>query len=195
MSESLEERLDRTLRQHRRHWIDAGRERDRAQRAIDTQYQEHARRAERFHSVVRAAMDDAVAHANRHFAAAGAACALRDVSGSYTGPLYRSGSVCNPIACEFECDGWTAAETLVVELTPAGRVEAFLAPWRPPVQESDTGRIDLGWRAVLLDAFSAGDAADILVRYVTHVSAQCSRDWLRAPVPGVSIGPALPGAA
>lgn len=194
MSESFEARLDRTLQQHRRHWIDARAARDRAQGVIDAQHEEHARKAERFYTVVRAAMQDAVAHANCHFTAAQAACELRDVSGSYTGPLYRSGSVCNPIAYEFESDGWTAAETLIVELTPAGRIEAFLAPWRPPVRESDTGRIDLGWRTAELDAFSAGDAADILVRYITHVSAQCSRDWLKDPIPDTSIGPAAQGA-
>lgn len=184
MSGSLEERLDLALRLHHQHRPGHEADHPDAGEVTDTRFLEHVHRAERFASSVRRAMQDAVAHANSHFAKSGTNWELCDVSGYYTGPLCPCGSGCNPIAYELRVDGCAVGETLIIALTLDGMVEAFLAPWRPPFREADTGRIGLGWSDVALDAFDPAATSDIVVRFVSHVCDHCDLHW--APGPAAS---------
>ncbi|HEX3405495.1 MAG TPA: hypothetical protein VHT74_34735 [Acetobacteraceae bacterium] len=95
-----------------------------------------------------------------------------EVSGYFTGPLYVGGSACNPIAYELRVNGRELGETLLLELTHDGMVEAFLGPLRPTVPGGHTTRIDFGWRPVPLHGFDAAIASDLVLRYVAAVAAQ-----------------------
>lgn len=182
MSQSLEDRLGRTLKHQRLHRLADERRHD-PWAALDERHMEVLRRAQRFSTEIRSVFQEAVVHANSYFVRMGVGWELHDVSGCYTGPLYPCGGECNPIAYELRVDHRVAGETLIVELSPNGVVEAFLAPWRPPILEAHTGRIDFGWRPVELCRFDSDTAADILVRYVDRITARYGATWQRTPVP------------
>jgi hypothetical protein len=172
MSESLERRLDSTLniREQRRRQYEA--ELAQAEKTIRDARAEFERRQTRFSAEVRPLIQRAAEQANRHLAARPERCHFCEVSGYFTGPLYPGGSACNPIAYELQVDGHEVGEVLIVELTHEGMIEVFLGPFRPPVHEAHTTRIDLGWRLVPLYSFNADHASDILVRYLAAVIAR-----------------------
>lgn len=189
MSQSLEDRLGRTLRHHRLHRFGEETALRKPRHAINDRYMETMRRVERFSTAIRPMIRDAAAHANGYFARMGADWELYDVSGCYTGPLYPSGGGCNPVAYELRVNGRQAGETLIIELSSNGMIEAFLAPWRPPILEAYTGRIDLGWHPLACHAFDPDAASDLLVRYVDRVTARYGSHWTRGPTqasPGLS---------
>ncbi len=171
MSHSLEDRLERTLRYHRLHGF-GGESSRKPRHAVDDRNMETMHWVARFSTAVRPMIQEAAAHANAYFARMGADWELCDVSGCYTGPLYPVGGGCNPVAYELRVGGRQAGETLIVELASNGMIEAFLAPWRPPILEAYTGRIDIRWHPVGCQAFDPDAASDLLVRYVDHVTAR-----------------------
>lgn len=176
MSDSLEHQLDLALdtRRQRHRQRKAGK--DAASGAIDAAHAELEQRQARFCGEVRALLQQAVERANRHMAKRPERLLLREVSGYFTGPLYAGGSACNPIAYELCVDGEARGEALIVELTADGMIDVSLGPFRPHVSEGHSTRIDFGWQRVALDAFDGGTAADIVVRYVTAVTARWSPD-------------------
>ena len=80
----------------------------------------------RFLTMVRPLIEQAVERANRHLSKRPERCEFCEISGQYTGPLYVGGSGCNPIAYQLRADGATVGETLLVELTHDGMIEAWL---------------------------------------------------------------------
>ena len=92
------------------------------------------------------------------------------MSGQFTGPLHVGGSGCNPIAYELRADGTTVGETLLVELTHDGMIEAWLGDTPASAPGAAMPRVDFGWRPVRLDAFNADTAANLVVRYVAAIT-------------------------
>ena len=144
----------------------------------------------RFHAEVRSLLQQAIERANRHLAKRPEHCEFYDVSGHYTGPLYVGGANCNPIAYELRADGAKVGETLLVELTQRGLVEAGLCESAVSVQEAGPPRTEFGWRPVRLDTFNAATAADLVVHYVAAITKrwplgqQTSHDWPAAVTTG-----------
>jgi hypothetical protein len=120
---------------------------------------------------IRPLIEQAVARANRHLANRSERCQLCEISGYFTGPLYPGGSACNPIAFELRVDGAEVGEPLIVELTHDGMIEAFLGPYRPCEPGAHTTRLSLRWRPVPLGKFNAEMASELVLRYVTAVTA------------------------
>jgi len=180
MSHSFESQLDMALdtRKQRRCQMQA--ELAAAETAIQHGHETLVRMQARFCEDVRAIIGQAVARANRQFVKRSDEYRLCEVSGYFTGPLYAGGSACNPIAFELRANGAEVGETLIVELTRGGMVEAFLGPYRPGEPGADTTRLWFAWQAVPLDRFNAETACDLLLRYVTAVTAQ-------VPVPAESL--------
>jgi len=146
-------------------------ERAQSERAIADAHAKLANMQERFCSEVRALIDQAVSRANRHLAKRPEKWQLVPISGYFTGPLYVGGAACNPIAYEILSDGHEVGETLIVEWTHEGLVEAFLGPFRPLALEGQSARLELGWDAMPLAEFDADSAADLVVRYITAITA------------------------
>jgi hypothetical protein len=144
----------------------------RTEMAIHDSHERIEHRQVRFSTSVRSLIAKAVERANRHLAKRPEKCQLCEISGYYTGPLFVDGPDCNPIAYELRTDGQEVGETLIVELTHDGMIEASLGPFRPSVPGSDTTRIDLGWSPVPLDMFDATIASDLVVRYVSAIATR-----------------------
>jgi hypothetical protein len=113
-----------------------------------------------------------VERANRHLAKRPEGYQLCEVSGYFTGPLHVGGSACNPIAFELRANGREEGETLIVELTHDGMLEAFLGPLRPVESQTHITRINFGWRPVPLHRFDAEIASELVLRYLTAVTAR-----------------------
>ena len=181
MSESLEHQLDLTMdmrrQRHRQHEAELAQ----AEKAIRDGHLELERRQTRFSTEVRSLIRDVVEQANRHLATRRENCQICEVSGYFTGPLYIGGTACNPIAYELLVDGQNEGETLIVELTHDGMIEAFLGPFRPSVPEAHTARIDIGWRPIPLARFNAKAAAELVIRYLGAITT-------RRPLGGRSAG-------
>lgn len=172
MSGTMEEQLDRVLDTHLQRRRQHEAERLLHQRAIGQAHAELERMQEKFFLVVRSKIEQAVDRANRHLARRSERCQLAEVSGYFTGPLYVGGSACNPIAYELRIDGREVGETLIVELTHEGMIEASLGPFRPSISEGHTTRLDLGWSAIPLDLFETKCACDLVVRYVSAITSR-----------------------
>ena len=172
MSDSLEHQLDLALDQRRQRRLQQQAVQARTETAIHDAHERIEHRQVRFSTAVRSLIAKAVERANRHLAKRPEKCQLCEISGYYTGPLYVDGPDCNPIAYELRIDGQEVGETLIVELTHDGMIEALLGPFRPSVPGSDTTRIDLGWPPVPLDMFDATIASDLVVRYVSAIATR-----------------------
>lgn len=173
MSDKFEDQLDLVfdMRRQRRRQYEA--EQAQAARAIRDAHAELEKKQTIFCTKVRSLIERAMEHANRHLARRSEKCRLNEVSGYFTGPWYPGGPACNPIAYELRVDDREVGETLIVELTHHGMVEASLGPFRPTVSEGHTTRLDLGWHPVPLDRFDASEAHDLVVRYITAITSRC----------------------
>ena len=116
----------------------------------------------KFCTKVHALIKEAVEQANQDFVKTSQRYELREVSGCYTGPLHAGEFACNPIAYELRGNGKTLSETLVVELTRDGLIQAFLVP-HPHVLEIPRASNALGWHPVPLPMFGAADASNLVV--------------------------------
>jgi hypothetical protein len=174
MSQSLEELLDATLdsQRQRRHQHEV--EQLDARQAIDTAHAKIECDQTHFYTDVRSLIQQAVDRANRHLAKRPERCEFCEISGGYTGPLFACGSACNPISYELCADGVTVGDTLLVELTHDGMIEASLSQPSSSAQGDQTSRTDFGWQPVRLGLFNADTAANLLLRYVAVVTGGCS---------------------
>ena len=170
MSRSLESLLDATLdmRLQRRQQHHA--EQLHARQAIDAAHAKTECEQMRFHTEVRSLLQQAVDRANRHLAKRPEHCEFREVSEYYTGPLFVGKLTCNPIVYELHADGAVMAESLLVELTPDGTVEASLSQPSPTLHESHVPRIEFGWRPVRVESFTAAAAVNLVVQYVAAIT-------------------------
>jgi hypothetical protein len=173
MSGSFENQIDHALdlRHQRRRQRQA--EQAQSKKAIDDVHAELERKQSDFSERVRSLVEQAVADANRHLATRPEGCQLCRVSGYFTGPWYPGGSACTPIAYELRVDGQDIGETLIVELSFDGLVEASLGPFRPHVAEGHTTRLDLGWPPIPLENFDMEAARDLVVRYMAVITIRC----------------------
>lgn len=172
MSDSFEHQLDLALDQRRQRRRQSEAMQTRAEMGIQDAHERIERGQVRFSTEVRSLIAKAVERANRHLAKRPEKCQLCEISGYYTGPLYVDGPDCNPIAYELRIDGQEVGETLMVELTHDGMIEASLGPFRPSVPGSHTTRIDLGWPPVPLHVFDATIASDLVARYVGAIATR-----------------------
>jgi hypothetical protein len=172
MLDDFKHQLDMALdlRHQRRRQHEA--EQAESKRVIENAHAELERKEAMFCGAVRSLMDKAVAEANRHLSARSERCQLKDVSGHFTGPWYPGQTVCNPIAYELQDDGQPVGETLLVELTHQGAVEASLCAPSLDVSHAHVVNYDVGWPTVALNEFSEETARDIVLRYVTAVAAR-----------------------
>jgi hypothetical protein len=138
---------------------------------INDAHAELEREQMKFCTEVHALIKEAIERANQDFAKTSQRYELCEVSGCYTGPLHAGEFACNPIACELRGDGKKLSETLVVELTRDGLIEASLVP-HPPVLEIPRTSNDLGWHPVPLPMFGAADASDLVVWYLVAISTR-----------------------
>lgn len=171
MSDQFEQLLDLALKTRRQRLH----QREAEQLAIDrTITDAHAKlehmQAE-FCGKVRSIVRTVIERANRHLAKGPDHCRLCEVSGYFTGPLYAGGSVCNPIAYELQSDGEEIGETLLIELTHDGMVEAYVGPLRPGEPQSVVSRRDFGWEPVPLKNFDDEMACTLVILYVSAVTA------------------------
>ena len=173
MSQSLEDRLDLTLDMRRERRLQHEAKGAHARTAIVNAHAELEHEQTKFSTEVHSLIQETVERANRHLAKRSEHYEFREVSGYYAGPLHGSGTACNPIAYELRDDGRKMGETLLVELTHDGMIEASLVPHRP-VLGVPTARIDLGWHPVPLRMFSATTAADLVVWYLAAVTTRFS---------------------
>jgi hypothetical protein len=170
MSETLERQVDLTLdtRNQRRRQYEA--EIAQTERAIRDHHIEAELRQMKFQTEVRQLIRDAVATANHHMATRPEECEFCEVSGYLTGPLYMGVSACNPISYELRVNGQEVGETLVVELSHGGLIEASLGSLRPTMPEARSSRIDFGWHPIPLFQFNARSASDLVVRYLAAIT-------------------------
>ncbi len=125
---------------------------------------------------IRSLIENAVERANRHLARRSEDWRLCEVSGYFTGPLFVGGSACNPIAFELRVNGSSVGDTLIVELTHEGMIEAFLGPLRPGEPEAHAMRVDFGWEPIPVQNFGADNAHDLVLRYVNAVTIHLPLD-------------------
>jgi hypothetical protein len=116
-----------------------------------------------------ALIEQGARRANQHFVGLSECCEFYDISPCYTESLQTGGSNCNPVAYQFRIDGQPIGEPLLVERTQDDQVIASLGRPRPSYPEIAVEKVDFGWRPALLHGFDAGSAADLLVRYASHV--------------------------
>ena len=170
MSRSLEKLLDATLNTRRQRRKQHQAKQEDARKAIQVAHGKTECEQTRFHTEVRSLLQQTAERANRHLAKRPDHCEFCEISGYHTGPLYVGVSTCTPIVYELRADGAKVGETLLVELTYGGMVEAWLCQSLESVHDADAPRIEFGWRPVRLDMFNAGTAADLMVRYVAAIT-------------------------
>jgi hypothetical protein len=169
MSETLEKLLDLTLdmRKQRRHQRDAGfAQTGKANRDERIKFE---RRQMRFLTEIGFLIRNAMTQANRHLATRPKECQFHEVTGYLADPAYVGGLACNPIAYELRVNGKGLGETLIVELTQHGLIEASLGSSHPSIYETHTSRIDFGWRPTPLYQFDAKNASDLVVKYLAAI--------------------------
>jgi len=127
---------------------------------------------------IRLLIEQAVERANRHLARRPEHCRLCEVSGYFTGPLFAGGAACNPLAFELRADGGRIGETLIVELTRSGMIEASLGPLRPGEPQARAMRLDFGWQPVPLQDFGSEEAHDLVLRYVNAITVHLPLDCI-----------------
>ena len=170
MSRSLENLLDAALETRRQRRLQHEAEQADARRAVNTAHAKTAAEQIRFHTVVRPLIEQAVERANRHLGKRPEHCEFCEISGQYTGPHHVGGSTCNPIAYALHVDGAAVGETLLVELTHDGMIEAWLHQAPASSQHAQMPRIEFGWHPVRLEMFSASTAAGLVIRYVAAIT-------------------------
>ncbi len=176
MSDEFEDRLDLALETRQQRL----RQKQADQTAADLATREAHAGLERmrlqFCGQIRSLIEKAVERANRHLTKRPEHCRLCEVSGYFTGPLFAGGAACNPVAFELRADGDAVGETLMVELTHSGIIEAFLGPLRPGEPQAHAIRLDFGWQPVPLQDFGAENARDLILRYVNAVTVHLPLD-------------------
>jgi hypothetical protein len=172
MSDRFEDRLDVAFETRRQRRMQRDAEQAQSENAIHESHAELERRQARFCTEIRSLVEKAVARANQHLAKRPEKCRLLEVSGYFTGPLYRGGAACNPIAYQLQSNGRDIGETLIIELTHDGIIEAFLGPFPPAMPEGHTARLELGWTPVPLNRFNSVSCSELLIRFVNAVTAQ-----------------------
>jgi hypothetical protein len=63
-------------------------------------------------------------------------------------------------------------ETLIVELTDDGMIEASLGPYRPTVHGAHTSRVSFGARPIPLYQFDERNASELIIRYLASITAR-----------------------
>jgi hypothetical protein len=164
MSRSPQDQRDRILemqpQQHRQHPADHVEIESGARDPAELE-----KRQARFRMQVFTLIQDAAERANHDLTTGAEEYQLCDVSGYFTGPLYIGGAACNPIAYELWANGQALGETLFVELTRGGLVEASLGPFRPAIHEAHRGRVHFGWYPMPLFRFDKEAALELMFRY------------------------------
>lgn len=185
MSGSLEHLLDFTLntqeQRRRRHEAVLGVR----ERAVQASYKELERRGNWFSTEARSSIRKAVEQANRHLATKPERCEFCELPEFSTGPWYPGKPNCGPIAYELRVNGRDVGETLVVELTNDGMVEARLWPLRLTDHQYHVARIGLGWSPIPLHSFDAKKAEELLVQYLTVLTQrwQIGGESAKRPLP------------
>lgn len=176
MSVSLEHILDFTLdmRERRRRQHDA--ELDSKEQSVRASRDELKRRLDKFSTSVRSIIQEAVEHANHHLATRPECCQFSEVPKFSAEPWYPGGPICNPLAYELRVDGKEVGETLIVELTHDGMIEAHLWPFRLEEHRTLLGRADLHWSPTPLYSFDARRAEELLVLYLTAITERWRLD-------------------
>jgi hypothetical protein len=176
MSDEFERRLDLALETRLRRLRQKKTEQTAADLATRAAHADLERMRLQFCGQIRSLIEQAVERANRHLARRPEHCRLCEVSGYFTGPLFAGGAACNPFAFELRADGRRIGETLMVELTHSGMIEAFLGPLRPGEPQSHAMRLDFGWQPVTLQDFGVEDAHDLILRYVNAITVHLPLD-------------------
>lgn len=180
MTGQFERHLDLALetRHQRLHQQQA--EQDAAGKTISNSHAVLERMQTQFCGDIRSLIEEAIQRANRHLAKRLEKCRLCEVSGYFTGPLFVGGSACNPIAFELRLNGSNVGETLIVELTHNGMIEAYLGPMRPGEQLAQVMRRDFGWDPVPLQNFTSRVALDLVLRYMNMAAVHLPLDGARS---------------
>ena len=176
MSGQFEQRLDLALDTRQQRLRQKQAEQAAAGETISAGHALLERMQLQFCGEIRSLIEQAVERANRHLAERRDKCRLCEVSGYFSGPLFEGGSACNPIAFELRANGGSIGETLVIELTHSGMIEAFLGPFRPGEPGARAIRLDFGWEPLSLQHFGADNARDLIVRYVNAVTVHLPLD-------------------
>ena len=178
MSGSLEHLLDFTLdmrEQRRRHY-----EADLGARecAIHASCEELARRERAFATDVHAMIRRSVQRANHHLATRPERCEFCELPDFSISPWRPAHANCHLIAYALRVNGQEVGETLVIELSNDGMIEALLWPFRLTAHRHRVARIDFGWSPIPLYSFDAGKADELLVLYLTAITQrwQIGRD-------------------
>jgi hypothetical protein len=174
MSQSMLSESDTTLDTRRRSLRHKPKEIHRCTAMDDTQIKLEDAQT-KFCTEIHSLLQEAVEQANQGLAKSSEHCELCEVSACYTGPLHLGRSSCNPIGYELRGNGKKLGETLLVELTHDGMIEASLIP-HPPVLKVPRRRIDLGWHPVPLRMFGATSASDLLAWYLAVVKIRYTID-------------------
>jgi hypothetical protein len=176
MSDLFEQRLDLALETRQQRLRQTQTEQTAAESVTREAHAVLERMRLQFCRQIRSLVEQAVARANRHLAKRPEHCRLCEVSGYFTGPLFVGGRACNPLAFELRTDSGSIGETLVVELTHSGMIEAFLGPLRPGEPQAHAMRLDFGWQPIPLQDFGAEQAHDLVLRYVSAVTVHLPLD-------------------
>lgn len=187
MSDQFEQRLDLALETRQQRLRQTRTEQTAAELATREAHAVLERMRLQFCGQIRSLLEQAVERANRHLAKRPEHCRLCQVSGYFTGPLFAGGAACNPLAFELRTDSGSVGETLLVELTHSGMIEAFLGPLRPGEPQAHAIRLDFGWQPVPLQDFGAENALDLVLRYVNAVTVDLPLDRI-----GTSTAPWAP---
>jgi hypothetical protein len=170
MSGQFEQRLDFAIETRQQRLRQKEAQHAAAEKAIRDAHAVLERIQLRFCGEIHSLIENAVERANRHLARRSENWRLSEVSGYFTGPLFAGGSTCNPIAFELRVNGSSVGETLIVELTNGGMIEAFLGPLRPGGPDADAMCLDFGWEPIPLQDFGADNAHDLILRYMNAVT-------------------------
>lgn len=176
MSGQFEQRLDLAVETRQQRLRQKEDEQAAAEMAIRDAHAALERLQLQFCGEIRSLIKNAVERANRHLARRSEHWRLSEVSGYLTGPLFVGGSACNPIAFELRVNGSSVGETLIVELTHNGMIEAFLGPLRPGEPEAHAVRLDFGWEPMPIQNFGADNAHDLVLRYVNAATIHLPLD-------------------
>ncbi len=140
------------------------------ERAIQASYKELEQRRNKFSTETRSFIRKAMEQANRHLATRPEHCKFCEILGFSNGPRYPGKPKWDPIAYELRVNGGEVGETLVVELTGDGMVEARLWPLGLTADQDHVARIELGWSPIPLHSFDAKKAQELVVLYLTALT-------------------------
>jgi hypothetical protein len=158
--------LDMRGRRRRQHEVELGLK----ENAIRGHHAELERRRTKFSTEVRSLIQKAVEQANHHLATRPERFEFCEVPELSVGPWYPGGPVCKPIGYNLRVDGHEVGETLIVELTHGGMIEAMLWPFSPSDCRDHAAKIDLGWHPIPLYSFDAKKAGELFVLYLAAIS-------------------------